>query len=60
LPGYRIEEAVDEERAGFLIHLVFDGLAAERHFDHDVDVVRRVLSNLDRVKAHRAVLRNEA
>ena len=29
----RVEEAVDEQRAGGLVHLVLDGLAADRHLD---------------------------
>ena len=37
----RVEEAVDHQRAGFLVHLVFDRLAANGDFDDDVDVVRR-------------------
>ena len=39
----RIEEAVDEQRARRLVHLVFDRLAADRHLDDDVDVVGRIL-----------------
>ena len=35
----RVQEAVDEQRAGILVHLVFDRLAADRHLDDDVDVV---------------------
>jgi hypothetical protein len=32
----RIEEAVDHERARFLVHLVFDRLATDRHLDDGV------------------------
>ena len=48
----RIEEAVDHQRAGLLVHLVFDRLAANRHLDDDVDVIRRVVSDRNRVDAH--------
>ena len=37
----RVEEPVDDERAGFLVHLIFDRLAADGHLDDDVDVVGR-------------------
>ena len=40
----RVKKAVDEHRAGFLVHFVLHGRAALRDFDHDVDVVRRVLT----------------
>ncbi len=48
----RIEKAVDEERAGRFVHFVFDGLAADRHFDNDVDVVRRGLASGNRFEIH--------
>ena len=48
----RVEEAVDDQRAGFLVHLVFDRLAADRHLDDDVDVVGRILADRDGVDAH--------
>src|SRR6185295_1110554 len=48
----RIEEAVDHQRAGFLVHLVFDRLAANRHFDDDVDLARRIDPDSDGVNAH--------
>ena len=47
-----IEEAVDDQRAGFLVHLVLDRLAADRHLDDDVDVVRGVLADRKGVDAH--------
>src|SRR5690349_4286007 len=47
-----IEEAVDYQRAGFLVHLVFDRLAANRDFNDDIDVVRRILSDRDGVDTH--------
>jgi hypothetical protein len=36
-----VQEAVDEQRAGLLVHLVLDRLAADRHLDDDVDVFGR-------------------
>ena len=48
----RIEEAVDHQRAGVLVHFVFDRFAANGHFDDDVDVVRRIDSDRDGVNAH--------
>ena len=51
----RIEEAIDHQRAGFLVHLVFDRLAANRHFDDDVDVVWRIYSDRDGVNAHKGL-----
>ena len=47
-----VQEAVDEQRAGRLVHLVFDRLAADRHLDDDVDVFRRILADRDRFDAH--------
>ena len=38
----RVDEAVDEERARRLVHLVLHRMAAMRHLDDDVDVVGRV------------------
>ena len=48
----RVEEAVDDQRAGFLVQFVFDRLAADRHFDDDIDVVRRIYADRDRVDTH--------
>ncbi len=48
----RVEKPVDLQRAALLVHLVFYRLAADRHLDHDIDVVRRVLADRDRVQIH--------
>ena len=48
----RRHEAVDEYRAGFLVHLVLDGLAVHRDLDDDVAVVRHILAGGDAVEAH--------
>ncbi len=48
----RIEEAVDHQGAGGLVHLVLDRLAADRHLDDDVDLVRRVRPERDRIDTH--------
>src|SRR6266478_9659222 len=47
-----IEKPVDDKRAGFLVHLVFDGLAADRHFDDDIDLARRIDPDRNGVNAH--------
>ncbi len=47
-----MQEAVDEQGAGGLVHLVFDRLAALRNLDHGVDVVRRVGAGRDAVDVH--------
>ena len=43
---------VDDKRAGVLVHLVFDRLAADRHFDDDVDLARRIDPDRNGVNAH--------
>src|SRR5258708_15857525 len=48
----RIEKAVHHQRAGFLVHLVLDRLAADRHLDDDVDLARRIDPDRDGVNAH--------
>ena len=52
----RIEKAVDEERAGGLVHLIFDGLAADRDFDDDIDVVGRILAGGNGIEIHCSIL----
>src|SRR5690348_12530265 len=47
-----VEEAVDHQRAGLLVHLVFDRLAADRHLDDDVDLARRIYPDGDGVNTH--------
>ena len=47
-----VQKAVDEQRAGLLVHLILDRLAADRHFDDDVDVLRRILSDGYGFNAH--------
>ena len=48
----RVQEAVDHQGAGGLVHLVLDRLAADRHLDDDVDVLGRIVADLDGVDAH--------
>ncbi len=51
--GHRgIEKAIDDERAGILVHLVLDRLATNRNFNDDVDVFRRVLANGNCIDTH--------
>src|SRR5258705_11871456 len=47
-----IEKPVDDQRAGVLVHLVFDRLAAHGHFDDDVDGMRRIDPDRDGVNTH--------
>jgi hypothetical protein len=47
-----MDEAVDEERARRLVHLVFHRMAAMRHLDDDVDVVGRIVADGDRFDTH--------
>src|SRR5216683_7033422 len=47
-----IEKPVDHKRAGVLVHLVFDRLTADWHFDDDIDVTRRIDPDRDGVNAH--------
>src|SRR5258706_2901595 len=47
-----IEKPVDDKRAGVLVHLVFDRLAADRHFDDDIDLARRIDPDRNGVNAH--------
>ncbi len=51
----RVEEAIDEQCAGFLVHLVFDGLAAHLDLDDDVYFMRRLGAERDCVKTHRTL-----
>ena len=48
----RVQEAVDHQRAGRLVHLVLDRLAADRHLDDDVDVLGRIVADRDGIDAH--------
>ena len=47
-----VEKPVHHQRAGLLVHLILDRLAADGDFDDDVHVVRRVFSDGDCFKAH--------
>ena len=42
-----IEEPVDNQRARLLVDFIFDWLATNRHFDDDIDVMRRVGADFD-------------
>jgi hypothetical protein len=45
-------EAVDEHRAGFLVHLVLDRIGVHRDFDDHVEVVWQVVSGGYSVQIH--------
>src|SRR5262249_30458929 len=53
-----VQEAVDDQGAGGLVHLVFDRLTADRDLDDDVDVLGRVVADRDGVEAHGWALQN--
>jgi len=62
IPGVthgRVQEAVDHQGTGFLVHLVLDRLSADRHFDDGVHVFGRILADGNGVEVHGAIL-NEA
>src|SRR5258707_9247547 len=48
----RVQEAVDDQGARRLVHLVLDRLAADRHFDDGVDVLGRVVADRDGIEIH--------
>src|SRR5471030_1554280 len=48
----RVEEAVDHQRAGRLVHLVLDRLAADRHLDDGVHVLGRIVADPDGIDVH--------
>ena len=50
----RIQKPVHHQNTRILVELVFDRLAADRHFDDDVNVVRRGLADGDRFDTHGA------
>lgn len=47
-----VKETVDDKRAGLLVHLVLDRLAADRHFNDYVDVFRRIGADGDGINIH--------
>jgi hypothetical protein len=50
----RVQKAIHNQRTGGLVHLVFDRFAADRHFDDDVHVIRRIVTYRDGIDAHGA------
>jgi len=48
----RIEEPVHHQRAGGLVQLILDGLAADGDFDDDIDVLGDVFADRNLVYAH--------
>ena len=52
----RIEKAVHHQRTRRLVHLVFDGLAADGNLNNDVDVIGDILSDRNLVDAHAGIL----
>ena len=48
----RIEKPVDDEDACFFIQFIFDRLAANRNFNEDIDLMRRIETDGNCVKKH--------
>ena len=46
------QEAIDEQRAAFLVHLVLDRVRVHRDFDDDVELVGRLLAGGNSLQAH--------
>src|SRR4051812_13348507 len=51
-----VKEAVHHQRARGLVELIFDGFAADRDFDDDIDVIRGILADGNLVYAHEEIL----
>ncbi|EGE56063.1 hypothetical protein RHECNPAF_750022 [Rhizobium etli CNPAF512] len=41
----RIEETIDDQGAGVLVHFILDGMTADRNLDNNVDVFRGILTD---------------
>ncbi|MCY1551220.1 hypothetical protein D9M68_875340 [compost metagenome] len=51
--GHRcVEEAVHNQGASLLVHLVLDRLSTDRHFDNNVDVFWRIVADGDSINIH--------
>ena len=48
----RVEDAVDEQGARFLVELILDRLAADRDLDDHVEAVGRIVAGRDEVDVH--------
>ncbi len=48
----RIQKAIHDQGPGRLVHLVLDGLAADRDFHHDVDFPRRIPAHRNCLQTH--------
>src|SRR3546814_9564655 len=55
----RMQDAVDEQRARFLVELIFDGLAAHRHLNDDIQAVGWIVSDRDQFDIHFKQIRSE-
>jgi hypothetical protein len=49
-----VQDAIDEQRARFLVELVLHRFAADRHLDDDVQAVRRFVADRDIFDVHAA------
>ncbi|MNJ00989.1 hypothetical protein D3C73_1604760 [compost metagenome] len=45
-------EAIDEDRAAFLVDFVLDRIGIHRDFDDDVEIVRQVAAGRDVIQTH--------
>src|SRR5580700_1179506 len=53
---WRIQKAVDEQRAGRFVHLVLYGLAADPNLNDDIDILRGIDADGNGVKVHGRLL----
>jgi hypothetical protein len=47
-----MQNAVDEQSAGFLVELIFHRLAANRHLDDDVEAFGRIVADGNQIDIH--------
>ncbi|QTK80365.1 hypothetical protein AT6N2_C2813 [Agrobacterium tumefaciens] len=48
----RVEKAINDQRAGILVHLVLDRMSADRHFNDNINVFRRIFAYGDCIDTH--------
>ncbi|CVI57029.1 hypothetical protein AGR7A_Cc290790 [Agrobacterium deltaense NCPPB 1641] len=48
----RVEEAIDDQRTGILVHLVLDRVSTDRHFNDDIHIIRRILAYGNCIDTH--------
>ena len=48
----RVQEAVDIDRTGLFLQLILHGIAAERHFDHNINFKGWIVANRNLAEIH--------